>query len=254
MSLTFWYSPLPFHRATNNTDIVFITDFMGALFTALRCHDDIIQLRKSCSLSWQTTHYQLQSLMEYHDWDIENVFRKWLKNHFWDRLSQNPIFSWRGQTAALKSKVRNNTGKYGQADRSALTMSVEYLHFKLVGDEIMPQTIRKLRQVWFSGAAKDFSPRVNFQCRLSYSVYTSQRETARINICAQVKDLVLHVMSSADYGNTKTPSTHRRLGSTTLSQLAFSRESNLNFQREPSGTNTCGKKKSLHWPAWGSVH
>ena len=39
---------------------------------------------------------------------------------------------------------------------------------------------------------------------------------------------------SVDYGNTKTPSMHRRLGSATLSQLGFPGESNFNFLREKS--------------------
>ena len=37
-----------------------------------------------------------------------------------------------------------------------------------------------------------------------------------------------------DYENTKTPSMHSELGSATLSQLAFPRESNPNFPREKS--------------------
>ena len=46
------------------------------------------------------------------------------------------------------------------------------------------------------------------------------------------------------YGNTKTPSMHHRLGSATLSQLAFPRESNLNFPWEKSHLdNTVVKKK-----------
>ena len=46
-----------------------------------------------------------------------------------------------------------------------------------------------------------------------------------------------------DYGNTKTPRVHRRLGSATLSQLAFPRESNLNFLREKSHWNNTVVKK-----------
>ena len=34
------------------------------------------------------------------------------------------------------------------------------------------QTGTPLRQVRFLGAARDFSPRVNFQCRLSYGART----------------------------------------------------------------------------------
>ena len=48
---------------------------------------------------------------------------------------------------------------------------------------------------------------------------------------------------SADCGNIKTPSTHRRLGSATLSQLAFPGESNTNFAWEKfQWDNTVVKK------------
>ena len=50
-----------------------------------------------------------------------------------------------------------------------------------------------LRQVQFTGAAKDFSPRVNFQCRLSYDVCMPLCAIAWINICAHIKDPVVHV-------------------------------------------------------------
>ena len=50
-----------------------------------------------------------------------------------------------------------------------------------------------LRQVRFPGAARDFSPRVEFQCRLSYGVRTPPCAIACINICAHVKDHVVHV-------------------------------------------------------------
>ena len=45
-----------------------------------------------------------------------------------------------------------------------------------------------------------------------------------------------------DYGNTKTPSMHPRLGSLTLSQLAFPGEGNPNFPWEKSHWNNCNKK------------
>ena len=48
-------------------------------------------------------------------------------------------------------------------------------------------------QVRFPGAAKDFSPRVNFQCRLSYGVCTPPCAITCIDICAHVKDPVVHV-------------------------------------------------------------
>ena len=48
-------------------------------------------------------------------------------------------------------------------------------------------------QLRFPGTARDFSPGVNFQCRLSHSVRTRHWAIACINICAHVKDPVVHV-------------------------------------------------------------
>ena len=50
-----------------------------------------------------------------------------------------------------------------------------------------------LGQVRFPGAAKEFSPEVNFQCRLSYGVRTPPCAIACINVCAHVKDPVVNV-------------------------------------------------------------
>ena len=55
------------------------------------------------------------------------------------------------------------------------------------------RTVTPLRLVGFPGAARDFSPRINFQCRLSYGVRTSPCAIACINICAHVKDAVVYV-------------------------------------------------------------
>ena len=41
--------------------------------------------------------------------------------------------------------------------------------------------------------SKGFSPRVNFQCRLSYSVRTTPCAIACIYLCAHVKDPLVHV-------------------------------------------------------------
>ena len=43
-----------------------------------------------------------------------------------------------------------------------------------------------------------------------------------------VKDSVVHVKSSVDYGSIKTTSMHRRLDGATLSQIAFPGESDPN--------------------------
>ena len=55
------------------------------------------------------------------------------------------------------------------------------------------RTDTPLTQVRVPGTAWDFSPRVNFQCRLSYGVRTPPCATAFINICAHVKDSIVHV-------------------------------------------------------------
>ena len=44
----------------------------------------------------------------------------------------------------------------------------------------------------FPIVARDFSPRVSFQCRLSYSVHTPLPAIACIYICAYVKDPIVH--------------------------------------------------------------
>ena len=51
---------------------------------------------------------------------------------------------------------------------------------------------------------------------------------------AHVRDPVVHVRVWGNYGDAKTPRMHRRLGSATLPQLAFLRESNSNFPWEKS--------------------
>ena len=54
-------------------------------------------------------------------------------------------------------------------------------------------TCTPLRQVQFLGAVRDFSPSVNFQWRLFYSVCTPPRATMCINICAHFKGPVVHI-------------------------------------------------------------
>ena len=84
-----------------------------------------------------------------------------------------------------------------------------------------------LKQNQFSGAARDFSPWVNFQCRLRYNVCTPPWSVHTLKI-------LWSMSSPMDYGNTHTQkkkhiSMHCRLGNATLSQLAFPGESNPNF-------------------------
>ena len=54
------------------------------------------------------------------------------------------------------------------------------------------RTGTSLTQVRFLCAARDFSPRVSFQCRLSSGVRTSPCAIACIYICAHVRDPVVH--------------------------------------------------------------
>ena len=62
-----------------------------------------------------------------------------------------------------------------------------------VAQHVERQTGTPLTQVRFPGAARDFSPRVTLQRRLSYGVRTLRRAVACINICVHVKDPVVHV-------------------------------------------------------------
>ena len=66
------------------------------------------------------------------------------------------------------------------------------------GDGVVAQLIEHLTgtpltKVRFPATARDFSPRVKFQCRLSYGVRTPPCAIACIYICAHVKDSVVHV-------------------------------------------------------------
>ena len=61
-----------------------------------------------------------------------------------------------------------------------------------VAQLVEPRTGTLPTQVRFPSAARDFSPRVNFQCRLFYGVRKHPCATACTNICVHVKDLVVH--------------------------------------------------------------
>ena len=70
------------------------------------------------------------------------------------------------------------------------------------------QTVMPLMQGQFPSAARDFLPRVNFQCRLSISGCKPPCAIAYINICAHDTDSVVRVKSLVDYGNTNIPNRH----------------------------------------------
>ena len=73
-----------------------------------------------------------------------------------------------------------------------------------------------------------FSPRVHFSMQTLTHVRTPVCAMKCINICAHVKDLVVHVI----YGNTKTPSIHHKLGRATLSRLSFPGKGQPEFHME----------------------
>ena len=84
---------------------------------------------------------------------------------------------------------------------------------------------------------------VNFLCSLFYGVHTPPCAIACIYICAYVKDPVVNVKSSVEYGNTKTPSVQRRLGRVTVT-AGSPRAGNPNFPWQKSHwDNTVVKKK-----------
>ena len=91
-----------------------------------------------------------------------------------------------------------------------------------------------LTRVRLPGAARHFSPRVNFQCRLSYGVRTIPCAIACIYICAHVKDPVVHVRVWWIMETLKRLACNAGLGRATLSQLAFPGEGNQNFTWEKS--------------------
>ena len=105
------------------------------------------------------------------------------------------------------------------------------------------RTVPPLTQVRFPGAARDFLPRVNFQCRLSFGVHTAQCAITCINICVHEKGSVAHARVWWIMETLKLPVC--TIGWVAqLSQLAFPRESNANFLWDKSHwDNTVVKKK-----------
>ena len=96
--------------------------------------------------------------------------------------------------------------------------------------------------VRFPSVARDFSSRVNFQCKLSHVVHTSPCTIACIYIRAHIKDAIVYVRVQ---WVTETPKMHCKLGSVALSQLAFLRERQPEFpMRESHRDNTVVKIKN----------
>ena len=102
-----------------------------------------------------------------------------------------------------------------------------------------------LTKVRFPSMARDFSPRVNFQCRLSYSVCIPPGAVACIYICAHVKDLIVHVRVQWIMETLAYPACTIGLPSVLCHSWLSPGEGNLNFPRKKShGDNTVVKSKS----------
>ena len=94
-------------------------------------------------------------------------------------------------TPAVKGWVMVNEGITALSFCSHI--SVDRTRDGDIAQLIERRTGTPLRQVRFLGAARDFSPRVHFRCRLSYGVRTLPCAIACFKLCAHVKDLVDHV-------------------------------------------------------------
>ena len=68
------------------------------------------------------------------------------------------------------------------------------------------RTVTPLKQVRFPGVARDLSPTVNIQCRLSFLCpYTPVCNRMHWHLCARKRSCCSPGQSSVDYGNTETP-------------------------------------------------
>ena len=94
-----------------------------------------------------------------------------------------------------------------------------------------------LRQVRFPGAARNFSPSANFRCRLSFGVLTPMCAVAGINICAHVKDLVVHVKVRWILETLKHPAcTVGWVARLRRSWLSLRKATQISHGRNPNGT------------------
>ena len=66
-----------------------------------------------------------------------------------------------------------------------------------------------LMQVRFPCAARDFSPSVNFQCRLLYMSVHPHVQSQALTSMGMLK-ILLSMSEFVDYGNTKTPGMHHK--------------------------------------------
>ena len=109
------------------------------------------------------------------------------------------------------------------------------------------RTSELLTQVRIPRAVRDFFPRVNFQCRLSYGVRTPPCAIACINICTNVKDPVVHCQVRWIIGNTHTQKKPARtvgwVARLCRSWLSPGIATRISHGRNPIGTIQLLKKK-----------
>ena len=106
------------------------------------------------------------------------------------------------------------------------------------------RTGRPPTQVRFPGAARDFSPRFNFQCRLPFGVRTPPCAIAFIYISEHVKDPVVHVRVSCIMEALKHPAcTLGCVARHCRSWLSPGKETRIFHGRNPIGTIQLFKKK-----------
>ena len=99
-------------------------------------------------------------------------------------------------------------------------------------------------QVRFPGAAEDFSPRVNFQCRLFYFVRTPPCAIACIYICAHVKDPGVHIRVRWIMETLKHPACSLGwVARLCRSWLLPGKATRIFHWKIPLGQNSCKKKK-----------
>ena len=112
-------------------------------------------------------------------------------------------------------------------------------------------------KVRFPGAARDISPRVNFQCRLSNGVRKAPCAIARIHICAHVKDPSVHVRVRWIMETLKHPAcTVGWVAQLCRSWLSPGKVTRISYGRKPTGqfsnqkcicTTTVIRSKTSQW-------
>lgn len=101
-----------------------------------------------------------------------------------------------------------------------------------------------LTQVQFLSVAKDCFPRAAFQCRLSFSVYTSPCAVACINIFTHIRASLVNVrVQSIMETIKKTPSMHQKVERLCRSWLSLWKPTQISPWEKSQWGNTVVKKK-----------